>query len=345
MKSKNKIFIKSIGAGISMSIPLIIGILFKEPNICTFGALGSFSFLIFRDRSIIWNIKAIVLHAIALLFSFFFGLITGMHSWILPFVISIISFIAFFFTRIYRIPKPDYFFVIMVFASGFNIRVNNIIQAFDNSIYLLYGICGALIACILTSLIMRLPKSLEKDDYESFTFLDKYYVTIHKSPDMFLKACHFSSVIFITAYISYLFRDNSGYWVLVSSAAILAGEHLNAIRKRTIGRVLGTLFGLIFGYFLIKIDMNKEVTIIFIIMFAILIEYFVSLNYTLANFFINPQVLLLMSLHEQSYKYSILSVRFAGVVIGSIIAMLLIFLMTHSIRLMDHYTIPKYYQD
>lgn len=345
MEIRKKLLLRSIGAGIAISVPLILGLVFNNPKISMFGSLGAFSYLMFKDRSLYWNIVAISLHAVSLYISFILGSLTGMHSWSLPFVIGFISFVAFFLTKLYRIPKPDYFFVVVVFATGFNTRVELFNEVFYNSKFLLYGIFGALLSGVLISILMKLPRKIEKDAYEKFDFWDKYYVTIHKSPDMFLKACHFSSVLFITSYVSYLLKDYSGYWILVSSVAILGGEHLNAIKKRTIGRVIGTIGGLIFGFLLIKWNLDIKIVVVLIICFNGLIEYFVAQNYTLANFFINPQVLLLMSFNEDSFKYLIFSMRLAGVLIGSFLTMVLIFIMSYSVTLMNHYTIPKYYQD
>ena len=58
-------------------------------------------------------------------------------------------------------------------------------------------------------------------------------------------------------------------------------------------------------------------------------------NYTVANFFTNPQVLLLMTIGTSFTPLKLIPLRFSGSLIGSVLAMLLIFLMDWAVKQME----------
>ena len=144
---------------------------------------------------------------------------------------------GFLLSKIYRLPKPDYFFVLMLYATGFNFhhQTQNVTAALlailHQSSYLLYGIVGSLAAGLLISAAERLPFHLPKDRFQQLSLKDKYYVALYHQPEMFLKAMHFSMILFIATYSGYLLRASNGYWILISAAAVLAGEHMENIKK------------------------------------------------------------------------------------------------------------------
>lgn len=45
--------LRPLGSGIAMGVPLITGILSKDPMICSVGAMGAFSYLAFQHLSLI----------------------------------------------------------------------------------------------------------------------------------------------------------------------------------------------------------------------------------------------------------------------------------------------------
>lgn len=330
--------LRPLGSGIAMGVPLITGILSKDPMICSVGAMGAFSYLAFQHRSFSYNIKAILIHGFALLSAFILGAITSLIPWSAPFIIGCLSFTAFLLSKIYRLPKPDYFFVLMLYATGFNFhhQTQNVTAALlailHQSSYLLYGIVGSLAAGLLISAAERLPFHLPKDRFQQLSLKDKYYVALYHQPEMVLKAMHFSMILFIATYSGYLLRASNGYWILISAAAVLAGEHMENIKKRTIGRVLGGIVGLLLGFLLMALDLPLEAKAAILIVLNVLTEYFMPVNYTIANFFTNPQVLLLMTIGSSFVPLHLIPWRFSGTLIGSLLAMGLIFLMDFALK-------------
>jgi len=72
-----------------------------------------------------------------------------------------------------------------------------------------------------------------------------------------------------------------------------------------------------------------------LILLNILTEWYMPLNYTVANFFTNPQVLLLMTIGSSFTPLQLIPLRFSGALIGSLLAMVLIFVMDWSLKQME----------
>lgn len=330
LKNNMDSFLKPLGAGLSMLFPLVLAVLLNDLTIGTLGVMGSFSYLAFQNKTLSYNIKAIFIHGVAIIFSFTLGIYSGMLPWTIPFIISFISFIAFLVSKMFNIPKPDYFFVLMLFAMGTNIKVSG--NIFNTSQYLLFGIAGSILSGVIISLLKKLPtKETEKTDVK-LSLKDRYYVTIYKMPNIILSATHFSMILFCSAYVSTLFTEQNGYWILISSAAILAGEKMELIKKRSLQRVLGSVIGLIVGMVILDLNLPTSMLFVMLVVLNILVEYFIPKNYTIANFFTNPQVLILSFLASGQSSFVLAPYRFLSTIIGSGIALLLMLLVTYGIE-------------
>lgn len=334
MKDKRKV-LRPLGSGFAMAVPLFIGILVQDPLISSVGAMGAFSYLAFQHRSLFYNLRAILIHGAALLLAFILGAGTALIPWSAPFIIGALSFSAFLLSKVMRIPKPDYFFVLMLYATGFNFHAAHLGEILHHSSYLLYGIAGSLLAGLVISLAEQLPLKEEKTAFQQLSLHEKYSLALSQQPEMVIKALHFSLILFIATYIAYLLRDSNGYWILISAAAVLAGEHMEKIKNRTIGRVLGGIVGLLLGFLLMSLHMPLEAIAVVLIILNILTEFFMPVNYTVANFFTNPQVLLLMTIGTSFTPLKLIPLRFSGALIGSVLAMLLIFLMDWAVKQME----------
>lgn len=337
-----KTILRPLGSGMAMAVPLLLGIITHDLQISSVGTMGAFSYLAFQHRSLTYNLQAILTHGCALLLAFILGAGTAMFPWSAPFVIGIISFTAFIVSKMFQIPKPDYFFVIMLFATGFNYQAASFAGIFQQSTYLLYGLAGSLLAGLLISLLEKLPLTLPKNRLQQLSLKDKYYLMLYEQPETLLKALHFSIILFIAAYIAYLLQASNGYWVLISAAAVLSGEHMERIKTRTIGRVCGSVIGLLLGFFLLSLDLSLETKAAVIILLNILTELYMPINYLVANFFTNPQVLLLMTISSRFTSLDLIPARFSGALIGSLLALILIFIMEFSLK---ELTISPVYSD
>ncbi|WP_321388395.1 FUSC family protein [uncultured Enterococcus sp.] len=331
MKDKNKM-LRPLGSGLAMAVPLVIGILTNDLKISSVGTMGAFSYLAFQHRSLAYNMKAISIHGLSLLTAFILGAGTAMIPWSAPFIISILSFAAFVASKVFRIPKPDYFFVIMLYATGFNFQADSFVGILHHSTYLLYGIAGSLFSGCLISLLEKLPHKIPKERYQQLSAVDKYYLTMYEHPNTLVKALNFSMVLFIATYIAYLLRESNGYWVLISAAAVLAGEHMDRIKNRTVGRVVGGIVGIMLGFLLVTLGLPLEINAVILVILNILTEFYMPINYMVANFFTNPQVLLLMAIGTNFVPLELIPMRLSGALIGSLLAMCLIFVMEYCLQ-------------
>ncbi|WMB27919.1 FUSC family protein [Streptococcus didelphis] len=287
----------------------------------------------FQNKTIFYNLKAISLHGLALWFAFLLGASTAMAPWLLPFVTASLSFLAFLITKFYQIPKPDYFFVLMLFATAYNFKNPSWHLIKANGSPLLIGVLVSVIVSILISYLLGLPWNSEKLSTQSLALKNRYQAMLKDDPSILIKASHFSSVLFVTGYLAFLLKDHGGYWILISSAAVLSGEHLERIKSRTLSRVLGTIVGLMIGLAITKLQLSLLFLILILILSNFLTEYFMPKNYIFANFFTNPQVIILMTL-SHTFGHGILSMRFIGVFVGSLLSLFIILILEYALQSM-----------
>ncbi|MGX4687123.1 FUSC family protein [Vagococcus sp. JNUCC 83] len=324
-------FLRPLGAGLSMFITLLIAVILNDTKIATIGIMGAFSYLYFQYTSVKQNMVYIAYHGVSLYLAFTIGIYASTYPAIIPFLISIISFLCFLAAKLFNVPKPDYFFILMLFATGTNLKATSHILQTSN--YLLYGIISALISGGIVSLLLKLPiKKISTLD-PKLSLQDRYYIMIYNDSDIILKAIHFSSIIFCSSYLATLFNEQNGYWILITSVAILSGEKIEAIRIRSHQRVIGSIIGLALGIFLLNLDLSRIWVYLIIVILNVCVVYFVPRNYAIANFFTNPQILLLSSLNTTSVNISLIPYRLFSTIIGVGIVLILMYLFDYGLTI------------
>ncbi|STP38004.1 membrane protein [Enterococcus durans] len=106
---KKRTLLRPLGSGLAMGVPLLLGILLKDPLISSVGAMGAFSYLAFQHISFLYNFKAILLHGGALLLAFILGALTALAPWSAPFIIGCFVFFGFFTFKSLSHPKTRLF--------------------------------------------------------------------------------------------------------------------------------------------------------------------------------------------------------------------------------------------
>lgn len=66
--------------------------------------------------------------------------------------------------------------------------------------------------------------------------------------------------------------------------------------------------------------------------FFVTVEFIIKHNYAIANFFITPMSLLLISLAKQQFLYSLLPYRFLGIILGGLLGLLGAWIMITCLR-------------
>jgi fusaric acid resistance family protein len=323
--------LRPIGAGIVIIIPVMLSLLTNNIAFAQYGVIGSFAYLSYQHISLSYNTKAIFFHGVSLTISFALGVFVNHNIWLLPFIVAFISALGYLTTKIYEIPKPGHFFIIMVFAMGISINVD-IITNPTIIAYFLTGIIGSLICGIAISLIERLPITKKEIKAKKISLKERYHQTIKKNPETLINTLNFSFILFVAGYISYLLIDLNGYWVLISTASVLLGEELYLVKNRYKGRVLGSILGIAIGIILLSINLNLIGLIFLLIILNFLIEYFMPRNYTIANFFTNPLVLIFASITTNQLGIIIVESRFLGILIGSTLGFILLYIINFAMN-------------
>ena len=117
--------LRPLGSGIAMGVPLITGILSKDPMICSVGAMGAFFLFGFSAPFLQLQYKAILIHGFALLSAFILGAITSLIPWSAPFIIGCLSFTAFYFPKSTACQNQIISLRMMLYATGFNFTIKH----------------------------------------------------------------------------------------------------------------------------------------------------------------------------------------------------------------------------
>lgn len=136
----------------------------------------------------------------------------------------------------------------------------------------------------------------------------------------------------IATYLSQSIQLENPYWLVISTATILQGNSLRAMMERNVQRILGTLLGIGFAAFLLNISLALLPKIFLISFFFVTVEFIIKHNYAIANFFITPMSLLLISLAKQQFLYSLLPYRFLGIILGGLLGLLGAWIMITCLR-------------
>lgn len=333
MKTSEKMvrFLKPLGAGITMGIMCLLTILTDNFLISQIGIFGVFAFLMLQRKSIQSNIKAMLVNGIVLMLGFMIGLLESSLIVLIPYTIAVFHFFCFSADKLYKIPKPKFFFAIMLFATGTNMNLS-VTEVFTKGPYFLIGWGVAMLVGIIISLLMRLPWRAPDEVKDKKGLRQRYNEALDEDNSMLVKAAMYSFVLFVAAYTALLFHGYNGHWILISCGAVMLGEDPDTIIKRGYHKILGSVFGIIIGIFLMMLNLDVGTRMIILIISNILIEYFMSRNYAIANIFTTPQILVLLSLSEGRISMNNISQRFIGVLIGTFIALVLTKAIYHCIN-------------
>lgn len=332
IQKKNYKFLKPLGSWVAMLLAIALGVYTHNYNIQTLGILGAFAFHIFQiDKSVIYNLQLVAIHGVALVLSFFIGLVCSMHIWYIPGTILVISFILHLLTNIYGIPNPKYFFIIVFFIIGSNFKVGDWHHGLVLSMYLFIGVFTSLIMAFVVCWVRGFPNFVKGQNRLRWRLKDSYRAALDEQPKLILRAIHFSEIIFISAYLAMLMKEQRGYWILITSSAILLGNNFKGIKARSIDRLFGSMVGVLIGSALLQIHCGLfGKSIILSILFALVI-YFAPRSYLATNFFATPQGYMLISLTSKYQPHHLMQYRLIDTVIGAVIAFGLVAIMEYGI--------------
>lgn len=303
-------------AGISVALPMFVGILFGNPkNGFIAGCTGLLIlYLPFHSQSFAKRMVTILACAFGFMISYAIGIVFSFNPWISSVVFALFAIFAHWTAKIFRVKPPGSFFFIMLCAIAS-------CQKFDLSqIPVKIGLIslGALSTCTLAFI------------YNLIVLKDYSYIDKTENEQAHNKYAYLTEAIIIGISLlasmatAHLLAFKNPYWIPISCLAVLQGVNVMHVWTRSIQRIIGTLLGLLLCWFLIS-HFNTPIAIaVIILMLQITIEFFIVKQYTWAVVFITPLTILLAegSNGVISTPDILLKTRFIETFIGAIIGMI-----------------------
>jgi hypothetical protein len=324
--------LKPLITGLTFVYPLIIGIIFHQEIFMMLSFVGAIAFLIVSNKSYIDNIKSVTIHGISVMIGFILGLFIAYIPWALPFFISLIAYLGYSVENIYRAPPPSYSFVLTMFAVATSIILPLTLVPLAIE-YIILGIIYSLINVLIYSYILKLPFKNKPSIISQMNIKEKINHSIKQKPEIFIRAIMLSFIFFVIGYIAFLLKDQRGFWLIISASSILVGDSIESYTKRTKHRIFGGIIGIGIGFVITLFNLPFNWIMVIIILLIVGLCYFIPKNYFIANFFINSMVILVC--HGISYGLDIKIIiidRIIGIILGSIIALVLAWILNESFK-------------
>lgn len=299
-------------AALCTGIPLLIGYYFNNLSSGVLSCLAGLVILYFPLKS---NLKdrmlSLLVCSFGFMISFAFGLLLNFNPIVSAFSIGTLALSTHWIILKFKINPPGSFFFVFVaaIASCMPHQLNTIPYKVG-----LVGL-GTMFAC-LVALIYSL---ITMKDYQKSTITNTNSDKTNYA--YFVEAFIFGCFITLSFLIGYIFKMHNPYWIPVSAMAVMQGANIRHIWRRSIHRIVGTLFGLALCWVILSISNSPISVCISIISLQFIIEMLIVRNYTLAVVFITPMTILLAETANpfmQSTDQLILA-RLIDIMIGSII--------------------------
>ena len=320
IKQTDDTITRVISAGLNISIPLLIGYFSGNMQLGTLGALGTFSFLSFTPLPLDKLVKRIIKIGLSIMVGFYLGLLSTLIPWLIPVVLGGVSLCGLFIARLLQIPSPGAFFVIMVTAmsSGMDIPFDEMLPAMLTvGIGVITSVFMAILAGIINNYFQLWTIKTEVPSYS-----ERIQDTIDRNPELLLASLYHAGVICFATYVAQSLGFANPYWITVSTVAVLQGRKLKFIFERNVQRIIGGVIGLFIGMLIFSLNLSLLEKIFILIILNTLVEFCMTRNYGLANFFTNPLAILLSSLSSNLFASDLFTARFIGLVLGSIIGVI-----------------------
>lgn len=271
-------------ASLCTGVPLLIGLCFNALSSGVLACLAGLVILYFPTKA---NLKDRMLSLLVCSFGFMIsvalGLLLSFNSIVSSLSIGAIAVAIHWIVLKFKINPPGSFFFVFVaaIASGMPHNLNTIATKVG------LVAMGTMFACLVALIYSLITMKDYAKSIESVKSQDKINYA------HFVEAFIFGSFISLSFIIGYLFKMHNPYWIPVSCMAVMQGASIRHIWRRSIHRIIGTLFGLAFCWVILSISTSPINVCISIICLQFIIEMLIVRNYTLAVFFITPMTILL----------------------------------------------------
>src|SRR5690606_22291749 len=114
------------------------------------------------------------------------------------------------------------------------------------------------------------------------------------------------------------------------TSIIVAQPYINATIKKGIERTVGTLLGVLFGYFIMELPHGLIWNIILLFTASIFSIYFLKKQYSISTFFVTLSMIGIISFSAVDSEVNLFLIRIVSTIIGAGLSILLAFLFMSS---------------
>ena len=298
---------RSINVGVAIFALLMLGYVTKNYAITNFSSLGMMTLLYYQ--SLPWKqlLRRLFLIGFFLYLSFTLGVLAGNIVWIVPMTVGIIGFFCRFFLKLYKIPRPGGLFFALLSAMGTTIHQTPA-QLLNTSLYFWLGILFSIGMAMLTKRLDQRPEQ----PVLSKSFQERY----QDNPIIVLDSFFYGVALMLSIYISRGLDFKNPYWMTLACAAVLLADDLDSLKYRQVQYMIGAIGGLCVAALIFSASLNALLLSLVIAVLYGFSQFFMTRNYTIANFFVNPTILLLVSFSQHNSYTSLIEARFLGIFLG-----------------------------
>ncbi|TLD89194.1 FUSC family protein [Helicobacter sp. MIT 05-5294] len=302
-------------AGLSVAIVLFIAAFFNRPDLGLVAIIGTNIFLYVPNTPIYHKMILCMACAFGITASFTLGLVGQTYPMLIPLIVFFVTMISAQIVRYFNIGAPGFFFFTFAMILGtyipfevkdypFAIGLVALGTMIANVMVLLYSLS-------VIYLFKHPPKPIPKIGEFGFgvIIIDPIIIAFFVSASMVLQ--------------SFLELER-GYWVGVSCAAILTAVTFKQIWIKQIQRILGTILGVSFSYFLLHFSFSPIQFALLMMLLMFFAELTVVRNYALAMIFLTPYSTYLAEVASfMNYNPDlIIKARILDITIGSLFGLL-----------------------
>ncbi|MGV8993982.1 MAG: FUSC family protein [Flavobacterium sp.] len=300
-------------AGLSVGIPLMVGLYFDQSKAALTASLAGLVILYMPiTNSIFKRMLVMFVCSFGMMLSYSVGLVFSFHPIAAILAFGALTIVVHYVARTFNMKPPGSFFFIMIAAVAF-MMPNDLTLAPQKIGIFTLGTMGAFLLALIYSLLIK--HDLEENTSQLSIVIDRN--PYHNGIESALVGLFMA----ISLAVSYIFELNNGYWIPISALAVLQGANSYIVGKRAIHRIIGTSVGLMLCFFILT-NFNSNVGIaISIIVLQVIIELLIARHYALAVVFITPISILLAEAGSITHvdPLQLIESRFLDILIGSAI--------------------------
>lgn len=304
-----------LGTVISKGICLVTGFLMDNMLFAGLSTIGMMTYVYYQNLQPRDLFRRMVTIGAAMVLGNYLGFLIPHFPWSEPIIIATIAIIARLIFRLRKSPIPGAMFVIMIttISSRMALGLHMIPKM---SLYFAFGVGLAIVTAMIVQRTEKEPGAISPTGGKSTKEL------LYEDPGALIDSLFFGGILFIIVYISRLFNIENNTWIIVSAVPILQMPTSKAMLVRQIQRVIGALIGVVFAAVYLAFDLRPAVTIGLILLCDMGLEIFLRRNYLLGMIFIQPMVIMLLTITPAVKYESILTSRFLGILLGSLLGLL-----------------------